>query len=139
MDRNKRGQFNPGTSGNLRGRPRKKPPEICNEQSRNGFFEAAETPIAIVENGRRKLIPARVAIDKQLVLKAAAGDMRAIAAYYKRSDRLTVEFINEQLELVKMLLQGAEAIRKFPEEVTDEFKRLLALMKAKIDPGFGFQ
>jgi hypothetical protein len=77
LARNKFGQFEQGTCGNPRGRPRKKPVEITNEKLRKDFFAAAEAPVSIVENGKRKLIPAHQAIEKQLILKAAMGDMKA--------------------------------------------------------------
>lgn len=83
MSRNKLGQFEPGTCGNPRGRPRKRPRKIHPDVLRNEFFEISETLVPIIENGRRKLIPASQAIDKQLVLKAASGDLRAILEWNK--------------------------------------------------------
>ena len=64
MPRNKLGQFEPGTCGNPRGRPRKLPRKIHPDILRKEFFEAGETLVPIIQNGKRKLIPARVAIDK---------------------------------------------------------------------------
>jgi hypothetical protein len=136
MPRNKFGQFEPGTCGNPRGRPRKLPPEITDQKLRRDFFGVAETPIKIIENGKSRFISAHVAIDKQLVKKALSGETRAMCQYYKRRDRLTMEHIKEQLDLFDQILKHKDHIRKFPEDVTDEFKRLLMLLKASLDPHF---
>ncbi|MDF0516846.1 hypothetical protein P0R31_06355 [Bradyrhizobium yuanmingense] len=79
------------------------------------------------------MIPARVAVDKQLILKAVSGDPRAMAQYYKRKDRFIVEYVNQQLENLRVIVEGEERLRQFPEDVTDEFKRALSLLKQTID------
>jgi hypothetical protein len=56
MPRNKLGQFEPGTCGNPRGRPRKLSRKIHPDRLRNDFFEISETLVPIIENGQRKLI-----------------------------------------------------------------------------------
>jgi len=136
MSRNEFGQFDKGTCGNPRGRPRKLPPEITDQKMRRDFFEVAERPIKITENGKSRFISAHVAIDTQLVKKAVSGDPKAITEYYKRRDRLTLEHVKEQLALFEQILNHENHIRKFPEDVTDECKRLLGLLKASIDPHF---
>jgi Family of unknown function (DUF5681) len=132
--RNERGQFEKGVSGNPRGRPRKVQHQISNDHLRQGFFDAMETLVSIAEGGKRKFIPARIAIDKQLVLKAAGGDMRAISECNKRRDRFTFEYGNEQIARLDALYNGLDRARKFPEDVTDEFKRLLKSLSDSIDP-----
>jgi hypothetical protein len=134
MARNKLGQFEKGTCGNPRGRPRKKPMEITNQKLRQDFFDAAEAPVLIVEKGMRNLIPAHQAIEKQLILKAASGDMRAIVEYAKRRERYTLEHFKQQLSNLEAILNAEDSIRDFPEDVTDQFKRCVALMKANLDP-----
>jgi hypothetical protein len=136
MPRNTLGQFEPGTCGNPRGRPRKLPRKIRQEQIRKEFFEAAETLVPIIENGQRKLIPASVAIDKQLALKAASGNLRAIIEWQKMNQRHTMEYVKEQLAYVGQLLESEEIERKFPEDVTDEYKAMLRALRAAIDPDY---
>jgi hypothetical protein len=136
MTRDKFGRFDKGTCGNPRGRPRKLPPEITDQKLRRDFFEVTETPVKIIENGKSRFISAHVAIDRQLVKKALSGETRAICEYYKRRDRLTMEHIKEQLALFDQILKHEDHIRKFPEDVTDECKRILALLKASMDPYF---
>ena len=132
MSRNKLGQFEKGTSGNPRGRPRKKRLEMTNERLRQDFFDAAETLVPIVENGKRKLVPASRAIDMQLTLKAASGDMKAIGEFNKRRDRMMIEELTEQLTTVERILEGEEVIRRFPEDVTDEFKQIIAELRTRL-------
>jgi hypothetical protein len=93
-----------------------------------------ETLVPIVEGGKRKFIPARVAIDKQLALRAAAGDIRAICECNKRRDRFTFEYGNEQIARLDALFNGLDRLRQFPEDVTDEFKRILKRLSDSIDP-----
>lgn len=130
------GRFEKGSSGNPKGRPRKSLPIISDQQLREDFFHAAETLIPIIEGGRRKLVPAHIAIDMQLTRKAASGDMKAICEFNKRKDRFTLEHVKQQLANVEAVLDGEDKIRKFPEDVTDEYKRIVKLLHASLDPHF---
>ena len=136
MARNKFGQFEKGTCGNPRGRPRKTPPDISDGKLRQDFFEAAETLIPIVENGKRKLIPARVAIDQQLIRKAVMGDMTAIREYNKRYERFTLEHGDLQMEYLRLIDNAEQNIRKYPEDVTDEYKAMLNELKLRMDQSY---
>ncbi|MGY3492327.1 hypothetical protein ACVIHH_001086 [Bradyrhizobium sp. USDA 4518] len=136
MPRNELGQFEKGTCGNPRGRPRKQPLEISTERLRREFFEAAETPITITENGRRKTISAHKAIDMQLIRKAVAGDLRAIVEYSKRHERFTLEHIKQQLTNVEAIANAEDRFRKFPEDVTDEMRLAVKHLRAELDPYF---
>lgn len=134
--RNQRGQFEKGTSGNPKGRPRKEPRRISDEKLREGFFNAAETPVAVVEGGKRKWIPAHEAIDLQLVRKAASGEMKAICEYNKRRDRFVLEHVKNQLDMLRVMMDGEDRIRMFPEDVTDDFKRTIHTLRLLLDPHY---
>ena len=136
MSRNKLGQFEPGTCGNPRGRPRKRPRKIHPDVLRNEFFEISETLVPIIENGRRKLIPASLAIAKQLVLKAASGDLRAILEWNKMRERHTSDHLKTQLDFIEQLLKSEDIVRKFPDDVTDEYMALTRNLRAAIDPNY---
>jgi hypothetical protein len=136
MSRNKLGQFESGTCGNPRGRPRKIPRKIRTEQLRKEFFEAAGTLVPIIENGQRKLIPAHAAIDKQLALKAASGNLRAILAWTDMNRKHTTAYVKEQLQYHRRILKSEEIIRKHPEDVTDEYKAAVRNLRLTIDPDY---
>ncbi len=136
MTRNKLGQFEPGTCGNPLGRPRKMPRRIHPDELRKEFLQAGETLVPVIENGKRKLIPASVAITKQLTLKAASGDLRAIFEWTKMYQRHTQEYESQQRELILQVMKSEDIIRKFPEDVTDEYKALTRNLRAAIDPNY---
>jgi Family of unknown function (DUF5681) len=136
MPRNKLGQFEPGTCGNPRGRPRKLPRKIHPDRLRNDFFEISETLVPIIENGQRKLIPARLAIDKQLLLKAASGDLKAILEWSKMRDKHTLEYVNTQRACMEQLRKSEEIVRKYPEDVTDDYKLMTRRLRALTDPDY---
>ncbi len=79
------------------------PHSILDDQLRRDFFEAAEMLVPVIEGNKRKMLPARVAIDKQLVIKAVSGDMRAICEYNKRRERYTLEHVQARLQTAVFL------------------------------------
>ncbi len=93
-------------------------------------------PVPIIEGNERKMVPAREAIDKQLVVKAVSGDMRAMREYYRMRDRYTIEHVKLQLENLRVIVEAEDRIREFPEDVTDEFKYQIQLLKQIIDQNF---
>jgi len=64
-------RFEPGRSGNPRGRPRGK------KNLSTLLSDALDEPVIVVENGRRRTIPKREAIITQLVNRSAKADLKA--------------------------------------------------------------
>jgi hypothetical protein len=96
-------QFRKGTSGNPKGRPRD------SKNLATELEEALGEKVAIVENGRRRKITKRCAMIKQLVNKAASGDLRASRQLTDLEFRLNPEGVRQQsvLELFRELGQAA--------------------------------
>ena len=136
MSRNERGRYAPGYCGNPKGRPRKQPPAISSEQVRKDFFEVREMPVTVVENGKRKTIPARIAINQQLTKKAVEGDMRAILEWKKAENKYISEFVDEQLSLLQTYVETIKHCEEAPEEVTEKLLELLREVRALLAPGF---
>jgi hypothetical protein len=136
MSRNEKGQFERGTCGNPRGRPRKIPRKINAHQLSTDFFEAAEMLVPIIENGERKFVPISVAIDKQLALKAAAGNLRAIIEWKKTRSKLTTEYVKEQLGKLEWLIKSEATVRNYPEDVTDDYMALVKNVRLAMDPDY---
>ena len=116
----RRSQFRKGRSGNPKGRPR---------DSRNlaqVLAEALEEKVAIVENGKRRKITKRDVMIKQLVNKAAAGDLRACRQLTDLEFRLNPEGVR-QASVVELFRSIAEKVRKVDEERALEQARLKEL------------
>ncbi len=109
-------QFKPGQSGNRKGRPR-------GSKNFDTLWEAElKSLIPITEKGKRKVISKIEAIIKQLVTKAAAGDLRALLMFlneFRRHEGLKARSTNQDLPLssaaVPMDIQEAE--RAYQEAV----------------------
>lgn len=95
-------QFRKGTSGNPKGRPR---------EAKNlavVLEEALAEKVPIVENGRRRKITKRNAMIKQLVNKAASGDLRAARQLTDLEFRLNPEGVRQK--------SGVELFRELADE-----------------------
>jgi hypothetical protein len=65
-------RFEPGRSGNPRGRPNR------SKNLSTLLSEALNEPVVVVENGRRRTIDKRRAIVTQFVNRSAKGDLKAL-------------------------------------------------------------
>ena len=80
----KRTRFKPGQSGNPKGRPRKRAPEVSsNSDADRLFLHEALRPVTVIENNKRLKISAMQAIYRRAVQSALQGDLRAIIAFFK--------------------------------------------------------
>jgi len=65
-------RFEPGRSGNPRGRPNR------SKNLATLLSEALREPVIVTENGRRRKVSKRQAVIKQLVNRSAQGDLKAM-------------------------------------------------------------
>jgi hypothetical protein len=83
-------RFKPGQSGNPRGRPKAGPIDLAAAIAR----ELAQK-VTLTENGQRRRVTKRDVIAKQLVNKAAAGDLRAVNFLQKWDTRSLLPWSND--------------------------------------------
>jgi hypothetical protein len=138
MSRDKNGRFT--DCGNPKGRP--KAPKyipttrIAPSVQRDDFFEVDNTPITVVENGKRKQISLRKAIFQKLAISAASGNTRAAVEWNKMRTSFVSEFVDEQLAILTRILKSEKTVRDSPEDVTDQFLDCLNSLKMMLRPGY---
>jgi hypothetical protein len=107
----KKTQFKKGQSGNPRGRPKGHP------NLATVLEKALHEKVIINENGRRRVVTKLEAAAKQLVNKAAAGDLRALqqlAALARSGEERSAESVASaaaMTEVDKKVLEGV--LRRF--------------------------
>ncbi len=99
-------RFRTGISGNPKGRPREA------KSLAAALEEALAEKVTIVENGRRRKITKRSAMIKQLVNKAASGDLRASRQLTDLEFRLHPEGVREPsaMEVIHTMLARARKV-----------------------------
>ncbi|WP_300578175.1 DUF5681 domain-containing protein [Phenylobacterium sp.] len=115
----KHGQFKPGQSGNPKGRPRKRAVSSDADADRI-FLEEALKLVPIVENGKRKKVPALQAIYKRCIQLAMQGDHRAINSFNKSLAKAVAN------PLVQQAYQKAPEIPDDPNEAARVYLDFIA-------------
>jgi hypothetical protein len=135
MSRENSGHFKPGHCPNPKGRPRNKPPEISPTQEREEFFEDAAMPVTVIENGKRKTIPLRRAINRQLMRKAAVGGTRAMLEFKKTENRHIRQAYEEKLSVLERLLDlEKQCMNASPEDVPEKTLEWIRNWRARLPP-----
>jgi Family of unknown function (DUF5681) len=130
----KRTRFQPGQSGNVKGRPR------GSKNFGTLFAEELSLPVVLTENGKRRKMPKLQALAKQVINKALSNDHRSAALVFdqiRRSDgtsdapvaldarrpesRLVMENIIRRIRLADVeAVQAAGAPHNVAEAPSDE-------------------
>jgi hypothetical protein len=134
MARNERGQFMPGTSGNPDGRPRKVEPDMFEDTDRDIFFEIDNEDIPVNVGGRPVKMTIRKAIDRQMAIKAASGDIRAIIEWNKRRDRYIKKYAQDTTATIEQLVASLKIVKEHPEDVTDDYLNALKVILESLHP-----
>ena len=125
MTRDTDGRYLPGHCGNLDGRPRKTKRSFNDAQLRNDMLAAMEEELTVPIDGKRKKLPAILVIYKQLILKAANGDVRCMFKVIDLRRHIITEMVEGRLEALQVYLQHEKFAKEHPEEVTEALSRAM--------------
>ena len=116
----KANQFQPGESGNLSGRPKK--PRSSNEI----FEKIMSEKITAVIKGRRRKVPMKEVLIRQLVAEAMKGNQRALKALLNReSERI----LDEDARLAEQKKHHEEFSREL-SEISEAIQRRMEKKEA---------
>jgi hypothetical protein len=129
------GQFQKGTSGNPKGRPKKDARSISDRQIRSDIIEVLEEEVTVTQNGKKKKIAKGKAIMQQLTNKALKGEFRAI----KLSLDVYTNAVAKHQELHPDLYKLLESLEKDvlsrgPEILTPADREFLNYLRLKTKP-----
>ena len=102
-------QFKPGQSGNVKGRPRKKPkpsgvPQDWDQRYKDIFLEEAYRTIPIREGDKTIQIPLIKAVVRRMGLDALRGDHKALKMYLGAANKIEDEKSQENLDWLDAIL-----------------------------------
>jgi uncharacterized protein DUF5681 len=119
-DRDGKGRYLPGRSGNPKGRP-PKPKRVLNEsQLYEDILNAMEEETVIVVDGKRYRVPSIVLVYKQLVRKGAAGDVRCMFKAIDLREQILTQYSARISELAELVARARRTHREKPGDFTDE-------------------
>jgi hypothetical protein len=110
---------------------------ISHEGMRDEFMEASDMLVSMTDSdGKRKKITASLAIYRQLVMKAANGNMWAIREYSKQRHLHVTEYVDEQIKLFEEYLEAQKTCRDNPEDVSEKYLQTMRRVRSMLGPGF---
>ena len=107
------GKFQPGESGNLKGRPRK---STTADQS---MLKAFDAKVTVTDGGKRRKITKRDATATQIANKSASGDLRA--------SKLALDFV-QKAEDRRAAAPASVSLTATDEDIVQRFIARLALI-----------
>ena len=112
-------QFKPGTSGNLKGRPKGAKNKVSNERFRNLVLEEGYRKVPVGDHEQRVTMPIMQAGLRSLWLKAAKGNVEAM----KFASFLIRDAENDLAAEKAELLEAAIAYKRDGKRVLDHYQR----------------
>jgi Family of unknown function (DUF5681) len=125
MSRDSQGRFRKGFCGNPLGRPRKTKRTLYNIKHEDEFIAATEEEFPVTIAGKPEKCPAIELILKQLVRKAAGGDIRCMLKVLELRESYARRHADQQSALCKTYLDASQRFQRNPEDHTDDFREAL--------------
>jgi Family of unknown function (DUF5681) len=120
-------RFKPGQSGNPKGRPKQKKAKNYGEQLHQVYTE----PVVVKKGGKRRRVPALVALQHVYVQKGLAGDQRAAELVFKNAKEFGFTEKTEMHVCVCGYVLSDEVVVRLTDRTLDELVRVTTQVEAE--------
>jgi len=120
-------RFKPGQSGNRKGRPKQKKAKNYGEQLHQVYTE----PVVVKKGGKRRRVPALVALQHVYVQKGLAGDQRAAELVFKNAKEFGFTEKTEMHVCVCGSVLNDEVIARLTNQTIEELQRVTKQVEAE--------
>ena len=120
-------RFKPGQSGNRKGRPKQKKAKTYGEQLHQVYTE----PVVVKKGGKRRRVPALVALQHVYVQKGLAGDQRAAELVFKNAKEFGFTEKTEMHVCVCGYTLSNEVIARLTNQTIEELQRVTKQVEAE--------
>ena len=120
-------RFKPGQSGNPKGRPKQKKAKTYGEQLHQVYTE----PVVVKKGGKRRRVPALVALQHVYVQKGLAGDQRAAELVFKNAKEFGFTEKTEMHVCVCGYVLSDEVVGRLTDRTLDELVRVTTQVEAE--------
>lgn len=124
-------RFKPGQSGNRYRRPPKEQRAATHRQIRQDILREMEAMTTVTIEGRPQQVPMIVLIVRQLMLRAAKGDLRAIEKVLALRESVTNAQVSSNPGLYQFLQEAEAHILNKPEPPLRETRKVLNQLRHK--------
>ena len=120
-------RFKPGQSGNRKGRPKQKKAKTYGEQLHQVYTE----PVVVKKGGKRRRVPALVALQHVYVQKGLAGDQRAAELVFKNAKEFGFTEKTEMHVCVCGYTLSNEVIARLTNQTIEELQKVTKQVEAE--------
>jgi hypothetical protein len=125
MSRDSHGRFKKGFCPNPKGRGLKTKRTLNTIRPEDEFIAATEEEFSVNVGGKPQKSPAIDLIYRQLIRRAAAGDVRCMLKVIELRETYSSKRMKERFALFREYLEARKAFERNPEDHTDEFRETL--------------